>query len=179
MAARRTAQSILNKNLKFSATKILGQWLTKLNNGWLRVYAPIVHHFDFFNFIKTGYKYPIFEKNWKKFSFIELFSISWKRVAFRGKSFRVRNFKKKGKVILNFGYSHWTRVKLTSSWALIKRRRQSYVWFTGSPDDFKDLARNLPNIKRYNPYTMRGFRFKKQAIIRRFGKISQHISILH
>ena len=37
----------------------------------------------------------------------------------------------------------------------------------------------FPNIKLINRYTKRGLRFKRQAIIRRFGKISQHISSLH
>jgi hypothetical protein len=30
-----------------------------------------------------------------------------------------------------------------------------------------------------NCYTLRGLRLKKQFVIRRFGKISQHISKLH
>jgi hypothetical protein len=41
------------------------------------------------------------------------------------------------------------------------------------------FKRLLPKVRVYNPYTMRGLRLKKQAIIRRFGKISQHVSILH
>lgn len=68
---------------------------------------------------------------------------------------------------------------LASNWAFFKRRRQRYIVYTKLLKDFLFFSRFLPNIRRYNCYTMRGLRLRKQAIIRRFGKISQHISILH
>lgn len=107
------------------------------------------------------------------------FLTQWAHLAFRGKSFRIRNFSSHNKLTLNFGYSHWTRLKLNERWAFFKRRRQSYVIYTWSINDFSPFTRFFPHIRFYNKYTMRGLRLRKQPIIRRFGKISQHISILH
>jgi hypothetical protein len=107
------------------------------------------------------------------------FLTQWAHLAFRGKSFRIRNFCNRNKFTLNFGYSHWTRLKLDERWAFFKRRRQSYVIYTWSINDFSPFTRFFPHIRFYNKYTMRGLRLRKQAIIRRFGKISQHVSILH
>lgn len=155
------------------------RWFVDGNNITLSVFAPHTKMFDKYNNYISCFKLSSahLKKTYPEWS--ETFTFFWKRVAFRGKSFRVRNFKKKHKIILNFGYSHWTRLKLLSSWSFLKKRRQSYVWFTHTLTHFKSLLRFLPRIREYNKYTMRGLRFKQQVIIRRFGKISQHISSLH
>lgn len=111
--------------------------------------------------------------------FRNCFFAQWAHIGFRGKSFRIRNFCAKNKFTLNFGYSHWTKLKLLENWAFFKRRRQNYVIFTWYHKDFTYFTRFFPHIRMYNRYTMRGLRLRKQPIIRRFGKISQHISSLH
>lgn len=111
--------------------------------------------------------------------FINCFIFQWARLTFRGKSFRVRNFCNKNKFTLNFGYSHWTKLKFLNNWAFFKKKRQNYIIYTFLLKDFMYFKRFFPYIKFYNCYTMRGLRLKKQPIIRRFGKISQHISSLH
>lgn len=136
-------------------------------------------NFDSFNKGSPAYKYVHYDRGVKNFFFKNCFIVQWARIAFRGKSFRIRNFCAKNKFTLNFGYSHWTRLKLLDRWAFYKKRRQSYVIFTWSYKDFCYFSRFFPYIRFYNKYTMRGLRLKRQHIIRRFGKISQHISSLH
>lgn len=109
--------------------------------------------------------------------FEKLFLLYWKRIIFRGKSFRVRVLKRNKKLVLNFGYSHWTRLLFFKPWNFFKKRRQSYVVYSNDYRCFIDFICFFPWIKPYNRYTLRGLRFKQQALGRRFGKVSQHTSI--
>ena len=115
----------------------------------------------------------------KKNFLTKYFIICWKRIIFKGKGFRVRIFRKNKKITLNFGYSHWTKIKFIYNWDLFKLYRQNYLLFTNSHIDIKFFATLFPTIKPMNRYTLRGLRFKKQVIKRRFGKISQYVSSLH
>ncbi len=155
------------------------RWVATGNNIILNVFAPKNGLFDSYNLYTNFFKIQSRRRPKKSYQWSTEFTMFWKRVAFRGKSFRVRNFRKKHKIILNFGYSHWTRLKLLPMWSFIKKKRQSYVWFTQDLNSYVALLRFLPTIRIYNKYTMRGLRFKQQSIVRRFGKISQHISSLH
>lgn len=155
------------------------RWVASGNNITLNVFAHKNGFFDSYNLYTNFFKLRPKRRFKKSYQWSSEFTMFWKRVAFRGKSFRVRNFRKKHKIILNFGYSHWTRLKLLPRWSFLKKKRQSYVWFTADLNSFTSLLRFLPTIRVYNKYTMRGLRFKQQSIIRRFGKISQHISSLH
>lgn len=146
----------------------------------LYLFANTNNHWDSLNLQYTGFylKKKLKKKLFLKI-FINCFLFQWARLAFRGKSFRVRNFCNKNKFTLNFGYSHWTKLKLLNNWAFFKKKRQNYIIYTYTLKDFLYFKRFFPYIKFYNCYTMRGLRLKKQFIIRRFGKISQHISSLH
>jgi len=137
-------------------------------------------HFDKLNGYSSGYRWTNCLKSLLFLDYLtSSFILQWAYIAFRGKSFRVRNFCRFNKFTFNFGYSHWTKLILLRNWAFFKRRRQRYVIYSYFYKDFKFFSRFFPKIRFYNCYTMRGLRFRKQAIIRRFGKISQHISILH
>ena len=103
----------------------------------------------------------------------------WRRLIFKGKGFRVRIFRYNKKITLNFGYSHWTKIKFIYNWDFFKLYRQNYLSFCNSWQDFSSFELFFPHIKPMNRYTLRGLRFKKQVIKRRFGKISQYISSLH
>lgn len=137
---------------------------------------------DLFNNSHSFYKY-FYKKNSQKrclnklFFFEKLFLFFWKRIVFRGKSFRVRVLKKNKKLVLNFGYSHWTRLLFFKPWNFFKKRRQSYIIYSNHYGCFMHLLQFFPQIKKINHYTMRGLRFKQQIIGRRFGKVSQHTSI--
>lgn len=150
-----------------------------INNGDLWFAIPYLY-FDSYNNFGSGFRWHSKYQPQNSYKYISsCFTKQWAYIAFRGKSFRVRNFCRNNKFTFNFGYSHWTKLILSKNWAFFKRRRQRYVIYTSLLKDFHFFSRFLPTVRRYNCYTMRGLRLKKQAIIRRFGKISQHISILH
>lgn len=147
------------------------------NNGKIILTTPGKKYFDNLNFCES-----FFKKNNKRLSlsfFKKYFSTQWTRVVFRGKSYRVKCFKSIKKFTFNFGYSHWSKFKGNDYWSIFRKRRQNYLIFTYNSLSMQFFKRLLPRVRVYNPYTMRGLRLKKQAIIRRFGKISQHVSILH
>lgn len=111
--------------------------------------------------------------------FIYSFMVVWTRIIFRGKGFRIRNFQKDLKLTFNFGHSHWDRIKFYKFWFFWKIKRQNYLVVSYSDSFLSQFTLMFPSIKLINRYTKRGLRLKRQAIIRRFGKISQHVSSLH
>ena len=151
-----------------------------INNAIIFLLTPILKLTDNLNLQSSFIKYNIkFYKSVSYRFFYNNFFIKWARIIFKGKSYRVRNFKHNNKFTFNFGYSHWTRFKLLTRWQCFKRRRQNHLIFTYNLKDFEYFVRFFPYIRFMNRYTLRGLRLKKQFIIRRFGKISQHISSLH
>lgn len=155
-------------------------FFNNLNNANLILSSPGLKNYDKYNYVYTGFSL-ICKGNVNAISlyFYSLFFIQWAHLSYRGKSYRVRNFCNFNKFTFSLGYSHWTKLKLLSNWAFFKRRRQRFVIYTFKLKDMFFFKRFFPHIRFYNCYTMRGLRLKKQPIIRRFGKISQHISILH
>lgn len=150
-----------------------------VNNGSLKINSCFLKVFDYYNVISTSYCLPRNLKNIKYINYISrTFIYYWRRVILRGRCFRVRNFKDKKLVILNFGHSHPTLLSFNDSWGLFKKRRKNFVWTTWSYKNFCRLLAVLPDIRKYNYYTMRGLRFRKQAIVRRPAKISQRLLIL-
>lgn len=131
---------------------------------------------DFFYFPYTKNKYLDILKHYYTYTFITFFL----RFIWRGKAYRVRLFKKNTKLTLNFGYSHWCKLKYNIQFfKLSKIKRQNYlIFFTDRWENF--YIRALFNkLRIYNRYTRRGIRLKKNPYIRRFGKISQVNSSLH
>lgn len=131
--------------------------------------------FDKFNFHNWSGLYEC-----SKFNFLSpLLYIKTFRVIFKGKGYRVRIFRHERKVTLNFGHSHWTKLKVFLPWYFFKLRRQSYVFMSTSIKGVFTFYRDISEIRKLNRYTQRGLRLKSQAIKRRFGKISQYVSSLH
>lgn len=98
---------------------------------------------------------------------------------FKGKGYRVKKFKRIT-YHLFFGHSHVTKLHFYSkNFKFLKRRRQLHNFLCLNRLEYRCFSLCLPNIKLINRYTKRGLRFKKQFIKKRFGKISQHISIMH
>lgn len=114
----------------------------------------------------------------KNCTLIKMLVIKWKRIVFKGKGFRVRVYRGSGKLILNFGHSHWTKIKFKNVWNFYKLKRQNYLFFSCIELNFTQFCKNIL-VRRLNVYTQRGLRLKKQHVRRRFGKISQYISSLH
>lgn len=112
---------------------------------------------------------------WENYQLI--FIPLWRRVVFKGKGFRMRKFKYSRKLTFNFGRSHWTKLRLQIYFIqFIRKRRQCQYFFCFSFLVFDHLQKLIKTIRVINRYTKRGLRLKKQAIKRRFGKISQMIS---
>ena len=133
-------------------------------------------YLDYFN------KNSIYIKNYRsiyKINYIYLFIIKCNRISFKGKGYRVRIFRKKKKITFNFGHSHWTKLKIYSSWDFFKFRRQRYLFAGSNIKLYLLFSKELSKVRTMNRYTLRGLRMKKQIIKQRFGKISQYISSLH
>lgn len=154
-------------------------WYFISNNSRISITSPRGNYLDILNCTNSFYRFTNTELRRKMPFFEKTFLTQWTRIAFRGKSYRVKCFKKLVKFTFNFGYSHWSKFIANSNWKINRRKRQNYLVFTYNPVDMQYFKRQLPYVRFYNCYTMRGLRLKKQAIIRRFGKISQHVSILH
>lgn len=154
------------------------------NNSACWAATPITKY-DLFNSCTSAVKLSC-QSTFKTYSVFEYYYLFFfKRITFRGKSYRIRYFKKINKFTLNFNYSHWTKVKLSNSWSITRRKkkkerdRQRYLILTTNFFLLPNFINFFKNIRFYNCYTMRGLRFRTQPIIRRFGKLSQHVSILH
>lgn len=142
-----------------------------------KIYIPVFG--DKFDYLNNSTFWKSNERLTYKNIVIKYIIIMWRRVIFKGKGFRVRIFKENKKITLNFGYSHWTKIKFINNWDMLKLYRQNYLVFTNSMLDFFYFLLFFPTIKKMNRYTLRGLRLKKQTIKRRYGKISQYISSLH
>lgn len=135
--------------------------------------------YDSLNMILTANLFRSKKSTYMFKFFLTSYLVVWTRIIFRGKGFRIRNFQKELKLTLNFGHSHWNRIKFYKFWFFWKIKRQSYVAVSYDLSCLTNFLSILPTIKLINRYTKRGLRLKRQAIIRRFGKISQHVSSLH
>lgn len=172
-----TGNSLKNLNQLFKTLSgIVSIYKIRNNNFFLGTAYTL---YDNFNHIPTTK--PIFYvKSNYIFQYLHYsYCVLWSRIAFKGKGFRIRNFQSDLKLTLNFGHSHWDRIKFFKHWCFWKIRRQSYVIVSYNNIFFHQFLLIFPHIKGINRYTKRGLRLQKQAIIRRFGKISQHISSLH
>jgi hypothetical protein len=155
-------------------------WFFEANNANILLVGSKTDKFDIINAHVTGFKKTNFANEHFTPSVLSYFFLfQWCHLGFRGKSYRIRNFCRVNKFTFNLGYSHWTKLKLLDNWSFYKRRRQNYTVYSFFLKDFLFFKRLIPFIRFYNCYTMRGLRLRKQPIIRRFGKISQHISSLH
>lgn len=122
------------------------------------------------------------QKNVSTLGCIKIYQVlflSWGRVIFRGKGFRVRVFRESSKLTLNFGHSHWAKLHFKFNWDFFKLKRQNYLFFSSVITDYLLFKLKLPNIRVVNRYTLRGLRLRRQCVKKRFGKISQYISSLH
>lgn len=149
------------------------------NNNILILPLPMSSSVDRHNNIITPYSRVCNKSSYIYKFIVNSFINLWARIIFKGKGFRIRNFQTDLKLTFNFGYSHWTKLKLYKKWFFWKIRRQSYMIVTADYSSLKIFNNTLPKIKLMNKYTQRGLRLKKQCIVRRFGKISQYISSLH
>ena len=104
----------------------------------------------------------------------------WKKILFKGKSYKIKVVSKGNKITLRMGFSHWTKFVLHSFTGYIyKYGRQKFIIFTPIFLNLALLVAQISKIRPINPYTKRGLRFSQQYIKRRSGKLSQALSSLH
>lgn len=104
----------------------------------------------------------------------------WKKILFKGKSYKVKIVSKGNKITLRMGFSHWTKFIFYSFIGYIyKYSRQKFIIFTPIFLNLTTLIAQISKIRPTNPYTKRGLRFSQQYIKRRSGKLSQALSSLH
>lgn len=176
--------NLYNKGECFFKTDFFYLFKYQANNTFCWAATPL-KHFDSLNFSSSYTKLSYQAKFKEFFVFAFYYLFFFKRITFRGKSYRVRYFSRTKKFTLNFNYSHWTKVTLSKAWNVSRRKRKKdrdrprYIIYTTQSHLFPNFFHFFKNIRFYNCYTMRGLRFRSQPIIRRFGKLSQHVSILH
>lgn len=104
----------------------------------------------------------------------------WKKILFKGKSYKIKLASKNTKITLRMGFSHWTKFRLHNfSGSIRKYKRQKFIIFTYSFYSLYRFLGQLTKIRPINPYTKRGLRLTQQYIKRRSGKLSQVLSSLH
>ena len=136
--------------------------------------------FNYFNFFLNNYTYI---KKKKKKLYLHnlnlLFFIFTKKIKYYGKGHRVYKKKKYKKIIFKFGCSH--KCYLFFKTIIIKKlKKQSYlIKYNSNLNLTPDLIKNFKKIKFANKYTKRGLKLNRIRLKKRFGKISQAISILH
>lgn len=92
---------------------------------------------------------------------------------YHGKGLKIKKSTKAATVDFNLGSSHISKLYFnTSSVSLLRTKKNSYTAVTHKLTKFfsNSLAKT---IRPYNIYTKRGVRVSRQAMCRRFGKVSQ------
>lgn len=104
----------------------------------------------------------------------------WKKILFKGKSYKIKVAKNQTKITFRMGFSHWTKFRFYNFTGSIYRyTRQKFIVFTYNYYILNMLLTQIKKIRPINPYTKRGLRISQQNIKRRSGKLSQALSSLH
>ena len=104
----------------------------------------------------------------------------WKKILFKGKSYKIKLTRNTNKITLRMGFSHWTKfIFYRFSGSIYKYKRQKFIVFTPIFQNLYSLLVQISMIRSINPYTKRGIRLSQQYVKRRSGKLSQVLSSLH
>lgn len=104
----------------------------------------------------------------------------WKKILFKGKSYKIKIVRNSNKITLRMGFSHWTKLFFYKFYGHIyKYTRQKFIVFSPILESLNSLAIRIKQIRPINSYTKRGLRLSQQYIQRRSGKLSQVLSSLH
>lgn len=122
------------------------------------------------SFVKKKKTYPFRQKI--KWSFIKF--------KYRGKGFKVKKFNSKRKLTFRLGKSHWTKLLWNPHTLTVKRtKKNTYCCIGWKKKIFNNFLLIVKKIKGVNRYTKRGLRLSRQGVVKRFGKVSQGMSILN
>ena len=90
---------------------------------------------------------------------------------YKGKSYRVRLFKKKAKFTFNLGYAHWTKFWFNKfKFYFKKQQRTIFFSLVYSKVLYIALKILLKKLKSPNFYTLRGVRLRRQIVYKRFRR---------
>lgn len=92
---------------------------------------------------------------------------------YQGKGLKIKKSNNDSQFIFNLGSSHISKLFFKKTKVYVNRtKKNTYTFYTVFKKN--KLHSNMSaRIRLYNKYTKRGLRFNRQAIVRRFGKVSQ------
>lgn len=99
----------------------------------------------------------------------------WFFVKFKyiGKGLKIKKSNINQQIVFNLGASHPSKWFFDPTKLQIRRtRKNTFIMCATTPNQIPEL-KNLSFIRKFNKYTRRGLRLCRQAIIKRFGKVSQ------
>lgn len=108
------------------------------------------------------------EKELKKF-LISLNSYFFLKIKFKGKGYKINFFKKTKLIKFFFGSSHIQIFKLKN--ILIKKiSKYKFILKNTNLENLNSISKKIIQIRKINPYTLRGIRITKSIIIKRKGR---------
>ena len=99
----------------------------------------------------------------------ELYTYHYVKIKFKGKGYKIRLLRKRKMIQFFFGVSH---IKITFLKNLILKRLTKYKFLMKSTNVhvLKKISDKIINVRRLNPYTLRGLRLSKTVVVKRKGK---------
>lgn len=98
-----------------------------------------------------------------------LYSYHFLKIKFKGKGYKIKILRKKKMIQFFFGVSH---IKVTFLKKIIIKKLSKYKFLLKSKSihTLKKISNKIINVRKINPYTLRGLRLSKMVIIKRKGK---------
>ncbi|HRP26165.1 hypothetical protein [Thauera sp.] len=98
-----------------------------------------------------------------------LYSYNFLKIKFKGKGYKIKILRKKKMIQFFFGVSH---IKITFLKKIIIKKLSKYKFLLKSKSihRLKKISNKIVNVRKINPYTLRGLRLSKMVIIKRKGK---------
>ena len=144
-------------------------------------------HYYFIGYLYTNFNKDVYNKTIAVIMTLKVETtirsciiLYWKKILFKGKSYKVKVVSNGNKITLRMGFSHWTKfIFYNFTGSIYKYGRQKFIIFTPIFQNLAILFMQISRIRPINPYTKRGLRLSQQYIKRRSGKLSQALSSLH
>jgi len=98
-----------------------------------------------------------------------LYFYNFLKIKFKGKGYKIKILRKRKMIQFFFGVSH---IKITFLKKIIIKKLSKYKFLLKSKSIqiLKKISNKIINVRKINPYTLRGLRLSKMVIIKRKGK---------
>jgi ribosomal protein L6P/L9E len=99
----------------------------------------------------------------------ELHMYHYIKIKFKGKGYKIKILRKRKMIQFFFGVSH---IKVTFLKKIILKKLTKYKFLLKSKNIhiLKRISNKILNVRKINPYTLRGLRLSKAVVIKRKGK---------